>query len=341
MALDRLGDGIMSGKVDPSKILDGVPEGARNNALWRLACWARYHDLPLKVCIMMLDEAAVNCNPPYTEAKTEDIASRAYARYPSGSTNGMQKSSRTSWTLTDLVQSDIDEPVWLIEKILPHGFCLFYAHPKTGKSIIMESLAVTLAKGQKAFGQLSTLKTDVLYLELELGESMAKKRWTKILGNRGLADGENVQIELEWPRHDQGGLLNLRNYLDQHPRTKVVVVDTLGAFWPTEALVKGTAYNTDYALGQSIASVAHDYQCAIVCVYHKTKTEHGDSLKNISSSMGLSAAADVLWDLKRDRESGDATIEISGKMVEPMTLDLIQRGSAFNFEMMELHGEEE
>lgn len=330
--LDEIGDGVLSGKLDPEQILRGVPDGMRNNALFRFACWMRAHKVPYKLAILGLEEAAAKCDPPYTEKSAESFVERAYRQFPEGYSPNYKKSERKFWTAKDLMRAEMGEPNWFVEKILPQGFCLFYAHPKTGKSIVAEGMARSIAAGEPVFNGLATEQCEVLYMELEMGEHMAKNRWSRIFGRKAVPDG--LTIVFEWDRLDLGGYEQLVKYLQEHPATKVVFIDTLVKIWPTKDLVGGTAYNKDYAVGERFAQIASEFQVAIVCVYHKTKASHMDSMKNISSSMGLPAAADVLWDMNRGEMGAPSTIEIFGKCVEHGVIELMPKnGDIFDWSM--------
>jgi hypothetical protein len=67
---------------DTAAALGGVPEGERDNSLFRLACKLRGADVPQDVAEDMVLRAAAACVPPFpADAARRKVAS-AYSRYP-------------------------------------------------------------------------------------------------------------------------------------------------------------------------------------------------------------------------------------------------------------------
>jgi hypothetical protein len=69
---------------DTSSILDGVPEGERNEAIFTLACRMLHADIPQSVAGEICLNAASRCNPSFPPNETLDIVQRVYSTYLSG-----------------------------------------------------------------------------------------------------------------------------------------------------------------------------------------------------------------------------------------------------------------
>lgn len=69
--------------VDPLKVLDGVPEGERDNTLFRYACRLRRQGMAKEEAILLVVQAAKNCHPPFPEASAREKVRSAW-RYPDG-----------------------------------------------------------------------------------------------------------------------------------------------------------------------------------------------------------------------------------------------------------------
>ena len=67
----RSGDGVRDGRPDTDDILDGVPEGERDETLFRLACRLRRQlgDNARKAVEHLILRAANECTPPFPEAE--------------------------------------------------------------------------------------------------------------------------------------------------------------------------------------------------------------------------------------------------------------------------------
>lgn len=61
--------------------LNGVPEGQRDDALFRLACKMRDEDIPQELALDWIRRAAQNCTPPFPIALAEEKVNRAYRKY--------------------------------------------------------------------------------------------------------------------------------------------------------------------------------------------------------------------------------------------------------------------
>ena len=69
-----------TGKFDRARAAAGVPEGDRQETLFKLACSARARRIPIEQAKAEVGAAAANCTPPFT-ADTDALVERAYATY--------------------------------------------------------------------------------------------------------------------------------------------------------------------------------------------------------------------------------------------------------------------
>lgn len=299
--------------LDIKNILMGAEEGTRQTKLFLLACSLRGRGVLFEEALMLLNIAAMNAVPPYTEQPVEKILERVYSKYQPNEKQDIR--SRKIWKVSDLIKEDFEEIQYFVEKLMIPGAILFSSDPKLGKSMILANIFKAIALGKKALGKFHTKQCGALYLDLEQGEDMGSKRWIKILG--GDDPRELLDTCFTWDRMDQGGYTELDNYLKNNPHVRVVAIDTLARFMPVQDLVSGTAYNKDYAIMSKIADLARKHRAAIVCVHHNVKNKsEGDFIKNASGSMGLTAASDIIWGLDRTRNSDLATLRVTGKNIE-------------------------
>lgn len=316
-----------SNQVDSASILSGVSEGKRNIELFRLACSLRARNIRFEEALAILDTAAKTAIPPYKERSVIGILERVYERYPAG--ESVPKNHKVAIRLDELLSRERNDPVWVIEKILPEGFCLFTSDPKLGKSMIVANLSLSICRGDLALGHLKTNKSSVLYLDLEQGESLAINRWEKILCNS--LPPNTLYTEFIWDRMDVGGFEDLVNFLNIHEDVKLIIIDVLACMWPIKDMASGTAYQKDYAIIRKLSQLARDYHISIIGVHHNSKERKDDFLKQASGSMGMTAASDVIWALNRSRDSELATIDITGKNVMNNKLNLITPNGGFNW----------
>src|SRR5687768_6732745 len=70
-------------------------------------------------------------------------------------------------TAQHLMSLTFAEPRWAVPGLIPEGLFLLAARPKLGKSWLMLSLAIAVANGGRALGQVKVERGEVLYLALE------------------------------------------------------------------------------------------------------------------------------------------------------------------------------
>jgi len=71
-------------RLDTAAALAGVPEGKRDQELFRLACKFRSADLPQDIAEGLVVDAAGNCEPPFPAEEAKAKVTWAYSRYPAG-----------------------------------------------------------------------------------------------------------------------------------------------------------------------------------------------------------------------------------------------------------------
>ena len=71
-------------RFNTAQALAGVPEGQRDETLFRLACKLRSADIPRDMAEALILEAARNCQPPFPESEALAKVENAYGRYPAG-----------------------------------------------------------------------------------------------------------------------------------------------------------------------------------------------------------------------------------------------------------------
>jgi hypothetical protein len=220
-----------------------------------------------------------------------------------------------AYTARELRARDIKPTPVIVDGLLPAGFSILAGAPKRGKSWMALDLAISVATGRPFLGR-RTLKGKVLYLDLESGESRAKKRLSILLPG-------------EWPedlyithRADMLGdngklLLQIEEWLDKNPDTRLIIVDTIGR-------VKGggrrteNAYETDTRLFGALQALAVARGIAILGIHHYKKgVEDGDDwFEKISGSMGLTGVCDTVLALTGKRDEQDCVLKSSSRDFE-------------------------
>lgn len=87
-------------------------------------------------------------------------------------------------TASSLMKQNFPEPKYIVPGIITEGVNLITGKPKLGKSLIMLNIAIAVASGGAALGQIPVEKKGVLYLGLEDTKRRLQKRIKSILQNQ-------------------------------------------------------------------------------------------------------------------------------------------------------------
>jgi hypothetical protein len=176
----------------------------------------------------------------------------------------------------------------------------------------MLSLAIAVSTGGTFLGRRTT-RGGVLYLDLESGENRVKKRMT-ILMPGAWPEGLNIAHRADLLGDNGKLLLQIEDWLDKHPETRLIIIDTVGR-------VKGAgrrgenAYETDTRLYGALQALALARGVAIIGVHHYKKgVEDGDDwFEKISGSMGLTGVCDTVLALTGKRDEQDCILKSSSR----------------------------
>jgi hypothetical protein len=112
----------------------------------------------------------------------------------------------------DELQAKLFEPVmFVIPSLIAEGLTLLAGKPKLGKSWLTLDIALAIASGKPALGNLPTLQGQVLALCLEDNRVRLQTRIAKLMA-AGEVWPSDLSLATEWPRLDEGGLSDIENW---------------------------------------------------------------------------------------------------------------------------------
>jgi hypothetical protein len=253
--------------------------------------------------------------------------------------------SNTSNTSNSGLEYDVRDGAWLdgrqfpplaynVPGLLPAGFGIIAAPPKGGKSLLILDWLLAAAIGGVALGKLRVGPArDVLYLALEDGDRRLQERCRKLLG-----DGYPIPARFRYILTVPPGevLAVLRDALDRHPDTRLIVLDTLGRIMPLP-LQGETTYQRDYRVAVALKRIADERPgLTIIVIHHSRKASADDFIDSVSGTHGLAGAADTIIMLERRRGKEEGILRVTGRDVIEADYAVKFRGGAWSLDGADL-----
>ena len=153
----------------------------------------------------------------------------------------------------------------------------------------------------------------MLALCLEDNERRLQRRLKALL--QGLPCPDRLDLVTQWRRLHEGGLDDLRLWLDHHQEARLIVIDTLAKVRTPRGRDRDL-YESDYERMIGLKALADEYGVAILVSHHLRKATADDPVDEVSGSTGLTGAVDTVLILKRDRAQADAVFFATGRDID-------------------------
>lgn len=202
---------------------------------------------------------------------------------------------------------------YAVPGIIPEGFGVLAAPPKTGKSWLVANIGLACAAGGTALGKIVVPQRPVLYLALEDGQRRLQSRCRHIMADQPLPDAINFITRAENSTIAFGIICEF--FTRHHDNKPLIILDTLGRAKPNRP-PGADPYQFDYNVGVQLkAAVDSAPGATLLVVHHTRKAESSDFLDAVSGTQGIAGSADFVLVLTRKRHSDDAVINITGRDV--------------------------
>ena len=169
---------------------DPIPEGQRNETLFKLASAMRRRGCSLRVITdALLAENAQRCKPPLSAGEVRAIAQNVVGRYqPENDRNGISvEEAKQRWLVIDLpaeefLMREIKPREMLLDPILPEqGLVMLYSFRGIGKTFFALGMAAAVAGGGPFLRWKAPRPRKVLYIDGELPQSTLHERLTYVI----------------------------------------------------------------------------------------------------------------------------------------------------------------
>ena len=219
-----------------------------------------------------------------------------------------------------LQQKSIPPIRWIVQDLIPAGLTLLASPPKFGKSWQTLDLCLSVSSGLRFLGY-QTNRCGTLYCALEDSERRLKTRMNRLLDGRKAPDIFHFATAAE--TIDNGLFEQLEGFLNEHPETGLVAIDTLQRVRGSTQGREG-AYAADYRELAALKQFADKRNVALLLVHHLRKmADDGDPFNRISGTAGVMGAADTAIVLEREkRDDANTTMHVVGRDVESSSIVL-------------------
>lgn len=272
--------------------------------------------------------AELSVKADITQADIDTIAADLHTQASALAAVNTNKNTSAFITADKLMSKEFDPINWIIDGMICRGLTILSGGPKIGKSWLMLSLSQAASCGGCFLGSLKVTQTPVLHLALEETERSVYER-RKILARKsgGFDSLGNLTFGFRWDT----GVNGLEAYLREHREIRLVIIDTLGRFFPDV-----TDFN-DYASTvtpmSSLKRIADDLDIAIIAVHHTKKSGAGkgsDWLENILGSQGIVGSADAILYLSRSIAKDDTRLNTGKLYATGRTIKELDHALAFD-----------
>ncbi len=219
-----------------------------------------------------------------------------------------------AFTASDLEEMIFPEPKWAVPGLLPEGLTILAGRPKRGKSWMGLGLALAVASGGKALGQIDVEKGDALYLALEDNPRRLQNRLAVLKDSESKLPSR-LHLVTDFLPLQMGGMQSLLIWLDKHPKTHLVVIDTLGRILPS-GKGNNNQFVDDYQFIGKLQKLSIDRGFALLVIHHIRKQSAEYALDRVAGTTGITGAADSVWVLDTGKGEASAILQVTGRDIE-------------------------
>lgn len=164
---------------------------------------------------------------------------------------------------------------------------------------MMAQIAYHVATGTDMWN-MKVHKAPVLYLALEDTYSRIQRRLSRMFS---MADADQLHFAIRAKMIHQGLEEQLLEFLNEHPDTKLVIIDTLQKV--RKIGDDKTMYGSDYEVISRVKEIADRFHICVLFVHHTRKKKAADVFEEISGSQGLMRAADGAFVMKKKKRTSN------------------------------------
>jgi hypothetical protein len=227
-----------------------------------------------------------------------------------------RKTEKPTWrdhvySAAELRRKIFPDVAFCVPDLIPEGLTMIAGKPKIGKSWLALDICIAVALGRFCLGDRKPVQGSVLYVSMEDNERRLQRRIDKLLSPFAAEWPEGLALVNIWRRLDQGGVNDIRDWIEHADNPRLIVLDTLAGVKPIKTQ---QGYTEDYESLAALHQLANEKGVSIIVLHHTRKMEADDPVDTVSGTLGLTGCADSV--LVLNRSSQGTTLYIRGRDVE-------------------------
>lgn len=218
-----------------------------------------------------------------------------------------------------LMEMEFSPPVVIVKNLFHTGLSVIAGPPKEGKSWWCLNLSLSVATGTEIIG-FETNKCEVLYLSFESKQEELQHRLNIMLQGDPMPNGVHFCTDIK--TLDNGLLEFLQDTLNQYPKIKLIIIDTL-QFIRSSKTGGGTLYQKEYREMSILKGFADKNNVCILAVHHLKNTPTKDVFAKMYGSNAIRGATNTNIVMIKDDDTSNVHFHVESRDVEN-TIKIIQ-----------------
>jgi DNA-binding transcriptional ArsR family regulator len=223
-----------------------------------------------------------------------------------------------SFTAAELADMIFEPLRFICPPIIAPGATLIAGKPKVNKTWFCQEISLSVAMGGAACGEWRCEEGDVLFFALEDNKRRLQRRLSLLRPN-GEWPGA-LEFRTSAPRLGDGFEDEARRWAARVHTPRLIIVDTFNFIRPMRSNDR-VSYQTDYADGSALTTLAEELGVAVLAVHHLRKMAAEDPLDGISGTTGIAAGFDSILCMTRTPE-GLLKLDGRGRDIMPVEIAL-------------------
>lgn len=294
--------------LDRTAVLQGVPEGRRQDTLFRYICSLLARGVDQPEAEILAAHVAEACDPPFSAHEAAAIVDRVFHTYPAPDFAEATPEVPLLARLSDFSPEPVE---WFWYPRIPYGKLTLLAGVQGhGKSYVTAALTAAATRGQMLPDSLNVASPpgDVIIAAYEdgIGDTV------RIRMERQGVDLDRVHVlatGMDGRRRRafrQADLPALEDALDAMPERRLLIIDPISSF--LGGGIDGNSNEAVRAALEPLAALATQFGVAVIAVAHLNKSQIDNALYRVSGANAFTALPRSVLLVSHEEEKGRRSI---------------------------------